>query len=180
MCLYRRDATVFFLALGLFRVEMLVGFRDEPFDALAFATIDGNSDACGESRRLFVLREDCVDALRNAFGFFLFGFGKDEGKFVSAVTGGSVDRAAVDAESVRDAADGAAADEMAVGVVHFFEPVKVQQEECKGAGGTIGAFGLVFKDIEQAAIVGKAGERVADREMTDLFEKAGVVEERAA
>jgi len=80
---------------------------------------------------------------------------------------------------VRNAADGAAADEVAVGVVNLFEAVEIEKQKGEGTAAAIGALGFAFEDVEETAIVGEAGERIADGEMADLFEEAGVIEEGA-
>src|SRR5689334_21088915 len=106
---------------------MLVGVVDEALDALAFATVDGNSNAGGEGGKFPVLRRNGVDTLSDAFGFFLLGFGQNQGKFIAAVAGGRINRAAVNAQSVRDAADRPAADKMTVRVVDFLQAIQIQE-----------------------------------------------------
>jgi len=46
------------------------------------------------------------------------GFWENQGEFVAAITSGGIDGTAVNAENLSEAADGAAADEMSVGVVY--------------------------------------------------------------
>ncbi len=115
--------------LRLFCVELLISVVNQALDAFAITSIDGNSNACGQGRQFFVLRHNRVNALSDAVGFFLLSFGKNEGKFVAAVTGGEVNRAAIHTESVRNAADSPTADQMAVGIVDFLEAIKVEQEK---------------------------------------------------
>src|SRR5260370_5293217 len=69
---------------------------------------------------------------------------------------------------------------MPVGIVDFLEAIEVEQENSEGPAVAIGALGFRFEDIEQTAIVGKPGERVAYGEVANLLEEAGVVEESAA
>src|SRR5580765_2603427 len=68
---------------------------------------------------------------------------------------------------------------MAIGIIDFLQTVQVEQQYGKWPAAAIGAFGLAFKNIQQAAIVGQSGEWVADREVADLFEKARVIEQRS-
>jgi len=159
---------------------MFVGFGEEPLDAFAFAAIDGNADARRKRRLLLVLRHDGVNALHDALGFFLFCFRQHKSKFIAAVPRGGINGAAIDAKCVGNAANCAATDEVAVAIVNFFQAVEIEQEKREGAAGAVGALGFVFEDVKQAAIVGEAGERIADGEMADLFEEARVVEKRAA
>src|SRR5258708_33989787 len=82
-------------------------------------------------------------------------------------------------ENIGEAADGAAADEMAVTIVNRLQTIEVEKQHGEGPASALGALRLVFKNIEQAAVVGKAGERIADGKMADLFEEPGVIEKRA-
>ena len=107
-------------------------------------------------------------------------FRENEGEFVASVTRGGIDGTAVNAENIGEAADGAAAKEMAEVIVDFLQAVEVEKQHGEGPAGAIGAFRLVFKNIEKAAVVGQAGERIADGEMMDLFEEPRVIEKRAA
>src|SRR6266581_4973043 len=74
----------------------------------------------------------------------------------------------------------AAADKMAVTVVDIFQAIEVKKQHGEGPAGAVGAVRLVFEDVEQAAIIGEAGERIADSKMVDLFKELGVIEKRAA
>jgi len=168
------------LALGFLGVEIIVGFGEKFFDALAIAAIDGNADAGGEARRFLVIGHYIADAIGDAMGFVGFRFGQYKGEFVSAVARGGVYGAAVDTENIGEPANGAAADEMAVAIVDFFQVVEIQEQNRKGAAGAVGALGFVFEDVEETAIVDETGERIADGEMADLFEEVRVIEQRAA
>jgi hypothetical protein len=86
----------------------------------------------------------------------------------------------VNAENIGEAADGAAADEMAVTVVNRFEAIKIEEQHGEGTAGPVGAFGLVFENVKEAAVISETGERIADGKMADLFEEAGVFKQRAA
>src|SRR5258708_8314034 len=68
---------------------------------------------------------------------------------------------------------------MAIAIVYFFQLIEIKKQHGEGPAGAIGALRLVFKNIEQAAVVGKAGERIADGKMANLFEEPGVIEKRA-
>src|SRR5437660_479446 len=68
---------------------------------------------------------------------------------------------------------------MAVAVVYFFQFIEVEKQHGEGPAVAIGALRLVFKNIEQAAVVGETGERVADGKMANLLEEPGVIEKRA-
>jgi hypothetical protein len=65
---------------------------------------------------------------------------------------------------------------VAVGVVDFLQAVEVEEQDCEGTAVAIGTLGFAFEDVEETAVVGQAGERVADGQVLDLFEEAGVVE----
>src|SRR5260370_28108147 len=84
------------------------------------------------------------------------------------------------AENIGEAADGAAAKEMPEVIVDFLQAIEVEKQHGEWAPGAIGALRLVFKNIEKAAIVGKAGERIADSQMMNLFEEPRVIKKRAA
>jgi len=86
----------------------------------------------------------------------------------------------MDAEGVGEAAECAAADKVAVGIVDFFQAVEIEKENGEGAAVAIGALSFAFENVEQTAVVGEAGEGIADSEVLNLFEEAGVVEQRAA
>jgi len=83
-------------------------------------------------------------------GLRFFGFRENEGEFVAAVPRGGIDSAAMNAENVGEAADGAAADEMAVGIVNGFQAIEVEKQHGEGPAGALGALRLVFKNIEEA------------------------------
>ncbi len=163
-----------------FEIELGVGGGKKFFDALAVAVADGNADARGKLRLLEIAGHDGANAIGDARGFFVRSFRQNESEFVAAVTRGGVDGAAMDAQDVREPIERVAADEMAVGVVDFLQAVEIQKENGKGSAVAIGALGFRFKNVEQVAIVGQAGEWVADGEVADLLEQPGIVEESAA
>lgn len=166
--------------LCFFCVQILVGFREKFFDAFAVTAVDGDADTCGKRGLLAIGGENFTDAIRNTMGIVLLGFRENEGKFVSAVTRGGINGAAMNAKNISEAADGAAADKMAVVVIDFFQAIEVEKQDGEGPAGAVSSFRFVFEDIEKAAVVGKAGERIADGEMMNLFEELRVIEKRAA
>ena len=167
-------------AAGFFEVELGVGGGEKFFDALAVAIVDGDADAGGELRLLHVAGHDRTDAVGNALGFFVRSFRQNKSEFVAAIARGGVDGAAMDAQDVPEAIEGVATDEVTVRVVDFLQAVEVEQENGERAAVAIGALGFRFENVEQAAIVSEAGERVADGEVAHLFEQARIVEKSAA
>src|SRR5260370_35148372 len=105
-------------------------------------------------------------------------FGENEGEFVAAISRRGIDSAAMDAECIGEAADGAAAKEMAKVVVDFLQAIEVEKQHRERPAAAIGALGFVFKNVEKPAIVGKAGEGITDGQMVDLLEEARVIEKR--
>src|SRR5713226_8842222 len=166
-------------SLCLFCVEILVRFREQFLDALAIAVVAGDADTRGEARRFIVVGHDFADAIGDAARFVFLGFRENQGEFVAAVSRGSVNCAAMNPENIGEAADGTAADKMAVTIVNRFQTIEVEKQHGEGPASAIGALRLVFKNIEQAAVVGKAGERIADGQMVDLFEEPRVSKKRA-
>src|SRR5260370_9003417 len=96
---------------------------------------------------------------------FFCRFGENEGEFVAAVSRGGIDSAAMNAEHIGEAADGAAAEEMAEVIVDFLQAIEVEKQHRESPAGAIGALGFVFKDIEKPAIVGKAGNALPNDHM---------------
>ena len=105
-----------------------------------------------------VAGENFADAIRDSVGFVFLRFRENQREFVAAVSRGGIDGTAVNAENIGEAADGTAAYEMAVAVVYFFQFIEVEKQHGEGPAGAIGAFRLVFKNIEKAAVVGETGE----------------------
>src|SRR5882762_478232 len=165
--------------LGLFCVKILVRFREEFFDTLTIAAVDGYADTRGKGRLFAVVGKNFADAIRDAVCFVLLGFRENQGEFVTAITGGGIDGAAMNAENIGEAADGAAADEMTVAVVNFFQFIEVEKQHGEGPAAAIGALRLAFKNIEQPAVVGESGERIADGKMVNLLEEPSVIEKCA-
>ena len=86
----------------------------------------------------------------------------------------------MNAENIRQAADGTAAYQMPVAVVDGFQPIEVQQQDGKRAAGAVSTLVFVFENVEQAPIVGESGERIADRHVANALEQARVIEQCAA
>src|SRR5260370_7668453 len=84
------------------------------------------------------------------------------------------------AECVGRAACGAGAKEMGEVVVDFLQAIEVEKQHRERPAGAIGALRLVFKNIEKAPVVGKAGEGIAHCQMVNLFEEPRVVNKSAA
>jgi len=159
---------------------MFVGFGKQLFDAFTGVAVDRDADAGGDGGIFGVVGHNVADAIGDALGIFFFRFGKDESEFIATVAGGGVNGAAMNAESIRDAAESAAASEMTESVVDFFEAIEIEEQDGERPLGTIGALGFVFEDVEKLAVIGEAGERIANGQMANLFEEAGVVQKSAA
>src|SRR5437879_12384417 len=108
-------------ALGLFRVEILVRFGKQGFDALAISAVDGDTDAGGETRRFIVVGHDFADTVGQAVGLGLLRFWENEGEFVAAIASSGRDGPAVKAEDSGEAPDGQAADDKDVTDVDVYE-----------------------------------------------------------
>jgi len=170
-----KRGSIAFCPLGLFLIEMLVRFGKQFFDALAAAVVDGYADTRGEVRGFVVVSHDFSDAVGDATRFVFAGFRQNEGKFIAAVSRGSVNGAAVNPEDVGESADGAAADEMAVIIIDCFQAIEIEEQDGKRTAGAVGAFRLVFQNVEETAVVGETGEGIADGKMVDLFKEPRVV-----
>lgn len=169
-----------FYASSFLRVEILVSFRKKFFDPLAIPVVNRNADARGEPGLFFVLGHDYANAIRDLLRFFVLRLGQDHSELIAAVARGGIDGAAMNAQDGGQAAECAAANEVAEAVVNFFQAVKIEQQNGEGPAGAVGALGFVFENVEEPAVVGETGERVAYSEMADLFKEPRVVEERAA
>jgi len=167
-------------APGFFRIEILVCFGKKFFNSLAISLVYRNADAGGELWLLLVLGHDYANAIRNLLRFFVLRLGQDESELVAAVACGGIDGAAMNAQNGGQAAERAAADEMAEAIVDFFQAVEIEEQDGERSAGAVGAFSFVLKDVEETSVVGEAGERIADSKVADLFEEARVIEERAA
>src|SRR5438270_717214 len=136
---------------SLFRIEIVVRFREKFFDALAVAAVRGNANARRKDRLFRVASKDFADAVGDTTRFVLLRLWKNQGEFVAAISRGGIDCPAVDAEGIGKTADGAAADEMAKVIVDFFQPIEIKQQNRERPTVAIGAVSLGFQDVEQAA-----------------------------
>ena len=64
-----------------------------------------------------------------------------------------------------------------MGIVDFFQAVEIEKQDGERPVAAIGAFGLAFEDIQQAAVIGEAGEGIADSEMTNLLEQSRIFQQ---
>ena len=86
----------------------------------------------------------------------------------------------MNAENIGNAAQRAAANQVAIGIVDFFQTVEIKQQDGKRPVAAIGALRFAFQHVKQAAVVRQARKRIADRKMADLFEEPGVIEQCTA
>ena len=172
------DAALY--APGLFRVEILVCVGKKFFDPLAIPVVNRNADARGEPWLFLVFGHHYANAVCDVLRFRVLRLGQDESELIAAVARGGVNRAAMNAQDGGEAAEGAAAYQVAEAVVDFFQAVEIEEQDGERPASAVGALGFVFQDVEEPAVIGEAGERVADGEMANLFEQARVIEERTA
>jgi hypothetical protein len=172
------DAALY--APGFFRVEILVRLGKKLLDSFSIPAVYRNSDACGEAGLLFVLGHDYANAIRDMLRFFVLRLGQNESELIAAVTRGGIDSTAMNAQDGGQAAKGSAADEMTEAVVNFLQAVEIEEQDGEGPAGAVGALGFVLEDVEEPAVIGEPGERIADSEMADLLEEASVIEQCAA
>jgi len=126
-----------------------------------------------------IIGENFADAIGNTMGVVLFRFRENEGEFIAAVARGGINGAAMNAEDIGKAADGAAANEVAIAIVDSLQAIEVEKQHGEGPAGAIGALCFILEDIEQSAVIGQASEWVANGQMVDLLEQASVVEKSA-
>src|SRR5215472_5692092 len=98
----------------LHAIEPVVGGREKLLNGHAVGGIQRDTDAYGHWRRLAIVGKALADPGCHAVGFLLADFGKDHGKLIPSVASGSVDGAAVTAQSVSEALDGAASRQVPV------------------------------------------------------------------
>ena len=116
-------------APGFFRIEILIRLRKEFFDSLAITTVNRNADAGGELGLLLVFGHDYTDAIRDVLRFFVLRLRQNESELITAITGGGVDGATMNAQDGRETAKGAAANEMAKAIVNFFQAVEIEEQD---------------------------------------------------
>src|SRR5438046_2499492 len=113
---------------SLFRIEIVVRFREQCFDALAVAAAPRKPNALRNHRLFRVASKDFGDAVGDTTRFVLLRLWKNQGDFLAAISRGGIDCPAVDAEGIGKTADGAAADEMAKVIVYFFQAIEIKQQ----------------------------------------------------
>ena len=161
-------------------IELCVSVGKKFLDALTMPIINRDPDT-GRKLRIFrVTGHDRTDTIGYALRLILQRFRQNESEFIAAITRRRVDSAAVNAQDVREAIEGVAADEMSVGIVDFLKAIEIEQQNGERPSVAIGALSFRFEDIEQASVVGKTGERVADGEVANLLEEAGIIDQSAA
>ncbi len=131
-------------SLGFFGIQLLIRFGKQLFDPLPIAAVYRKADARGDARRLIVVGHHLADTIDDAAGFVFLRFRKDQGKLVSAISGGSINGAAVNAQNIGDATNGAAADKMPVTIVDGLQTIEVEKQDGKRAPGAVGTLGFVF------------------------------------
>src|SRR6516162_3528801 len=83
------------------------------------------------------------------------------------------------AKNLSQADEGAAADEVAEAVINGLEAVHIEKNDAERAAGAAGTIKLGFDDGDEAAVVRKTGQRIADGQRSDLVEKACLVDQGA-
>src|SRR5260370_7368822 len=107
------------------------------------------------------------------------GFGEERRQCVACVAGRGGDGGEMKPKDIGGAEDGAAADQMAVAVINCLQAVEIEEQDGERTAGAVGAFRLVFQNVEESAVVGETGEGIADRTMVDLLEEPGVLKKSA-
>ena len=107
------------------------------------------------------------------------GFRKHESKFVAAITRGGIDGARMAAKNLRKANDGAASGEMAVVIVDGLETIHIQKHDAERTLRAARTVQFRFQHADEPAIVGEAGERIADGHRANLVKEARLIEQRA-
>src|SRR5260370_17233204 len=108
------------------------------------AGVAGDADTRGEAGRFIVAGRAFADAIGAPARFVLLGFRENQGEFIAAVSRGSVDCAAMNPENIGEAADGTAADKMAVTIVNAFQTIQVEQQHGEGPPSPLGRPPLVL------------------------------------
>src|SRR5580704_17867059 len=167
-------------ATGFFRIEILVGLGKKFFDSLSIPTVDRNADARGDPGLVLVLGHDHANAIRYVLGFFVLRFRQNEREFIAPIARGGIDGAAMNAQNGGEAAERAAANEMAEAIINFLQTVQIQEQNGERPARSVGTLGFILEDVEEFAVIGEARERVAYGDMADLFKEPRVIEKRAA
>src|SRR5439155_13544691 len=107
-------------------------------------SINADANTGGKRRLLWIHFHDVANAPGRTFGFRFLRFRQNESKFVSAVACCGVNRTAVNAEDIGNAAQRAASNKMAVRVVDFFEAVEIKKKDREWSIAAIGALGFTL------------------------------------
>ena len=142
---------------GFVAVLGAVGGGEEFIEGVAVAGVHGDASACGERGIFAVVAKAIADAQGDVKRGFGAGFGKNEDKFVSAVTSWDVNFTRMETENVGKAAERAATDEVSVSVVDFLEVIHVEQDQRERVSRAIIAFYFGFEGFDEAAVVGEPG-----------------------
>jgi hypothetical protein len=152
-----------------FSIKGVVGGGEELFNGLAIVRVDGNAGTYRDGRLVTVGSETLSNSIGNPLSSWGFRFRENEGEFIASVTRRSVNGAGMNAENVRQAADGVGSHEMAIGVIDNFQPVQIEQHDGKRPPGAVVAPDFRVEGVEKSAVVGKAGERIGDRQLAHVF-----------
>src|SRR5262245_8428872 len=117
------------------------------------------SGACRESGLFGFSRHFFVDSCDDPRCDVRAGFGKHDGEFVAAVTCRCVDRAAVIAENLAEADQGAASCEMAVTIIDLLEAVHIEQDDTEWTLRAARTIEFRFDYAEQSAVIRETRER---------------------
>src|SRR6266852_3827120 len=107
---------------------MLVRFGEQLLDAFAIAAVNSDTDACGKPRCFLIFGHQLADAAGDALGFFFLRLREDERKFIAAIARRSVNGAAMNAQELRGAGEGAASDQVAEGIVDLFQVIEIEEK----------------------------------------------------
>jgi len=163
----------------LHAIEGAIGRGEKFFRGVAVLRVGGDAGAGGDGRCFGVGGKLFTDASDDASSNLSSGFGKHERKFVSTVAGGRINGAAMRAKNFSEAHDGATAGQVAILIVDSLQAIHVEKDDAERALSATRTIEFCFHYGEEAAVVGEAGERVADGHRVDLVEEARLVEQSA-
>src|SRR6202050_2166829 len=83
------------------------------------------------------------------------------------------------AQNLREAQYGAAPGQVGLLVVDGFESIHIQEHNAERPLRSARTIQLRFQHADETAVVGKAGERIADGHRTNLVEQARLIEQRS-
>jgi len=144
-------------------IEGMVGGGEELFNGLAIVRVDRNPGTYRDRRLVAVGSEALGNSIGNPLSGMGFRLRENEGEFIASVTRRGVNGAGMNAQNVRQAADGIGSDEMAIGVIDDLQPVQIEQHDGKRPLGAVVALDFRVEGVEKAAVVGKTGKRIRDR-----------------